>query len=163
MPRRGVSDEEHAFFRAALKDAQPIKHRLRVVPHAPSRKAPAPARIELPVFLDRPAPPIGGHRDAQLRRGRALPEAKLDLHGMTQDGAYRALIRFLTAAQSESKRLVLIITGKGGVLKDALPLWLGQQDLETLVSGIAEAHVRHGGGGAFYVSLRKSKRVRQTR
>ena len=160
MPRRGVSEDEHALFRDALKDARPLKHRARIMPHAPARKPAPQTRIEMPVYVDRPAPPIGGHRDAQLRRGRALPEAKLDLHGMTQDGAYRALVRFLMAAQSEDKRLVLVITGKGGVLRDALPLWLGQRDLEPLVSGVSEAHIRHGGGGAFYVSLKKPRRAR---
>jgi DNA-nicking Smr family endonuclease len=77
---------------------------------------------------------------------------------MTHDGAYRRLLGFLTHAQSEDKRVVLVVTGKGGVLRDALPLWLGQTDLVPLVSGVAEAHIKHGGSGAFYVSLRRPRR-----
>jgi len=98
-------------------------------------------------------------RQRNRRRGRGEPEARLDLHGMTHDGAYRALMRFLMAAQGEDKRLVLVVTGKGGVLRGALPLWLGQTELEPLVSGVSEAHIRHGGSGAFYVSLRRSRRA----
>jgi len=79
---------------------------------------------------------------------------------MTHDGAYRAIIGFLDKAQSEDKRVVLVVTGKGGVLREALPLWLGQADLKPLVSGVAEAHVKHGGSGAFYVSLRRKRQPR---
>jgi len=160
-PRRGISDEERALFRSALKDVEPLARRARVliVPPKTARMAPAP-RIEPPDYLNRPAPLIGGHRDAKLRRGRGEPEARLDLHGMTHDAAYRSLMRFLMAAQSEDKRLVLVVTGKGGVLRGALPLWLGQKEFEPLVSGVSEAHIRHGGSGAFYVSLRRSRRGR---
>ncbi len=52
---------------------------------------------------------------------------------------------------------MLVVTGKGGVLREALPLWLGQADLKPLVSGVAEAHIKHGGSGAFYVSLRRKR------
>jgi DNA-nicking Smr family endonuclease len=44
------------------------------------------------------------------------------------------------------------------VLREALPLWLGQSELLPLVSGIAEAHIKHGGSGAYYVSLRRKHR-----
>src|SRR3979490_1627440 len=129
-PRRGTSDEEHALFRSALKDAKPPAERAPVLIVPPRRQRTASAtRIEPPDYLSRPAPAIGGHRDAKLRRGRGEPETRLDLHGMTHDGAYRALMRFLMAAQSEDKRLVLVVTGKGGVLRGALPLWLGQKEL----------------------------------
>jgi DNA-nicking Smr family endonuclease len=79
---------------------------------------------------------------------------------MTQDRAYRALIGFLIKAQSDNKRVALVITGKGGVLRGMLPLWLGQADLRSLVSGLSEAHARHGGSGAFYVSLRRRRGAR---
>ena len=83
----------------------------------------------------------------------------MDLHSdITDDGAYRALIRFFVQCQGQGMRLVLVITGKGGILRSALPLWLGQSDLRPLVAGLREAHARHGGGGAFYVLLRSPKR-----
>jgi|SRR5262245_16319138 len=158
MKTRATTDAEHELFRTALKDAKPLGKRARVLTDVPKPGLAAPRRrIDPPVYVNRPAPPIGGHRDAQLRRGRGEPEARLDLHGMTHDHAYRALMHFLIAAQSEDKRLVLVITGKGGVLRGALPLWLGQSELEGLVSGISEAHIRHGGSGAFYVSLRRRR------
>src|SRR5258706_3886430 len=133
MSQRGeISDEEHALFRSALKDVEPLARRARVLiaPPKTQRMAPAP-RIEPPDYLNRPAPLIGGHRDAKLRRGRGEPPARLDLHGMTHDAAYRSLMRFLMAAQSEDKRLLLVVTGQGGGLRGALPFWLRPQELAT--------------------------------
>ena len=160
MARRPTSDEEHALFQTALGDAKPLRARARVTSPPRANAAPRLPPSKPPVYLERPAGAIGGHRAADLRRGRTEPEARIDLHGMTHDRAYRALIAFLSRAQSEDKRVVLVVTGKGGVLREALPLWLGQGDLQPLVSGIAEAHIKHGGAGAFYVSLRRTRASR---
>ena len=94
--KRGASDEEQALFRDALKDATPLKARDRVV-HVPRATGflPPPPRIAMPVFADVPAPAIGGHDEAKFRRGHGEPEGRIDLHGMTQEHAYRALVRFL--------------------------------------------------------------------
>ena len=158
MVRRKTSDEEHALFRQSLGDAKPLRARARVTAPPKAAGPPPPPPPKAPAYLERLADPIGGHRAADLRRGRIEPEARIDLHGMTHDGAYRALIHFLTRARGEAKRVVLVVTGKGGVLREALPLWLGQKDFEPLVSGISEAHIKHGGSGAFYVSLRRTRR-----
>ena len=91
-----------------------------------------------------------------MRRIGVLPIIGRDMRAEDK----RALIAFLSRAQSEDKRVVLVVTGKGGVLREALPLWLGQADLQPLVSGIAEAHIKHGGAGAFYVSLRRTRASR---
>jgi DNA-nicking Smr family endonuclease len=157
--KRGASQEEQHLFRDALKDATPLKARARVT-HTPRVPVlgPPPPRIAMPVFADVPAPTIGGHDEAKFRRGRGEPDGRIDLHGMTQEEAYRALIRFLMNAQADGKRLILVITGKGGILRAQFPLWLGQGELKGLIGGISEAHVRHGGSGAFYVTLRKARR-----
>ncbi len=160
MARRPTSDDERALFKTALGDAKPLRVRTRVASPPRAGALPPPPPPKPPVYLERSADPIGGHRAADLRRGRTEPEARIDLHGMTHDGAYRAIIGFLGKAQSEDKRVVLVVTGKGGVLREALPLWLGQADLRPLVSGVAEAHVKHGGSGAFYVSLRRKRQPR---
>jgi DNA-nicking Smr family endonuclease len=165
MRRRGkiVSSEDEALFRTALKDARPLKTRIRIVTQ-PAKAirvlAAAPRFAASPVYNEKPAPAIGGHADAHLRRGRLEPESRIDLHGMTQERAYRALLGFLASAQAQGQKLVLVITGKGGVLRTQLPLWLGQPDIRTLVAGINEAHAKHGGGGAFYVLIKRPKHLR---
>lgn len=104
----------------------------------------------------------------RMTRGKLKPEARIDLHGMTLAEAHPALIRFVLSAHARGLRLVLVVTGKGrdrdeggpipvprGALRHQLPLWLAQPPLAAAVLQLAEAHRRHGGGGAFYVYLRR--------
>ncbi|MGF1650486.1 MAG: Smr/MutS family protein [Hyphomicrobiaceae bacterium] len=108
-----------------------------------------------------------------ISRRHGAIDGRIDLHGMTQAEAHAALRGFLTRAHRQGHRTVLVITGKGltladeqagpwwdathparGVLRRSLPGWLAAPDLAPIVVGYAEAHDRHGGGGAFYVRLR---------
>src|SRR5437764_477917 len=103
---RGTSEDERAYFRTALKDAKPLKKRRDRVAHAlkPVKLVvPLPHYSATPVPNDRPIQAIGGHAEAHLRRGRMEPEARLDLHGLTQDGAYRALLKFFVRAQADEQ------------------------------------------------------------
>lgn len=116
-----------------------------------------------PVQMDRKA-------FAQMKRGKLKPEGKLDLHGMTLDRAHPALTRFILSSQSKGKRLVLVVTGKGknrdddgpipvrfGVLRHQVPQWLSMPPLASVVLQITQANVKHGGGGAYYVYLRRQR------
>jgi DNA-nicking Smr family endonuclease len=97
-------------------------------------------------------------RSAQrLKRGQMTIEARLDLHGLTQDEAHRALDRFIARAVSAKQRNLLVITGKSGVLHGAVPLWLAQGDNRARILALARAHVAHGGAGALYVLLRRQR------
>jgi DNA-nicking Smr family endonuclease len=107
---------------------------------------------------------------ARMTRGKLVPEARIDLHGLTLAEAHPDLIRFILNAQSAGCRLVLVITGKGkqkpdhgpipqriGILRHQVPLWLRQMPLGPAVLQITEAHLKHGGSGAFYVYLRRTR------
>ena len=106
----------------------------------------------------------------KLKRGKLKPQAKLDLHGLTADEAYNALIRFIIMSHKTNKRLLLVITGKGqrsydrgngpvlaGVLKQKVPHWLRTDPINPYVLEFVEAHQKDGGGGALYVYLKKNK------
>ena len=106
----------------------------------------------------------------KLKRGKLRPEGKLDLHGMTLDRAHPALTGFVMNAHASGKRLVLVVTGKGkqrdeggpipvrhGVLRHQVPQWLSMQPMKSVVLQVAQAHVSHGGGGAYYVYLRRQR------
>jgi DNA-nicking Smr family endonuclease len=88
-------------------------------------------------------------------------EARLDLHGKTQDEAHRELAAFIARAQSQGKRLALVITGKGregkGVLRESVPRWLNEPALRGRVLALSSAQPRDGGSGALYVLLRKTR------
>jgi DNA-nicking Smr family endonuclease len=163
---RSVSDEERALFYEVLRHARPLPGRRpppgksASPPAEPLRRSAAagePTLPKRPVYAASEAPAIGGHREAQMRRGRLEPEARIDLHGLTQDEAHRALMRFFGRAHGLDQRVVLVITGKTGVLKAMVPRWLAEIDLASLIAGISPAHIRHGGGGAFYVALRRKR------
>jgi DNA-nicking Smr family endonuclease len=107
---------------------------------------------------------------ARLMRGKLRPEGKIDLHGMTLERAHPVLTSFILSAQSQGKRLVLVVTGKGkqrddggpipvriGVLRHQVPQWLNNPPLSLAILQVTQAHVRHGGGGAYYVYLKKAR------
>ena len=79
---------------------------------------------------------------------------------MSQDRARTALEAFLRRACDDGWRLVLVITGKGlsgdGILKRRTPEWLAEPAIRALVAGVSDAHRRHGGKGALYVTLRRA-------
>ncbi|MEC7299840.1 MAG: Smr/MutS family protein [Pseudomonadota bacterium] len=116
-----------------------------------------------PVHMDRKT-------HTRMKRGKLSPEARIDLHGMTMDRAHPALTGFIMRSASEGRRLVLVITGKGkdrdedgpipvrrGILRHNVPHWLSVPPLSGLVLQITPAHQSHGGGGAYYVYLRRMR------
>jgi DNA-nicking Smr family endonuclease len=149
------------------------------------RTAPAPVpSAEVPVHAARrhasaAPPPLQAldRRTAQkLGRGQVEPEAKLDLHGETLETARMRLLQFLARQRHQGARIVLVITGKGaspfarhtlhgrghfhapereGRLRRELSYWLSEEQFRVHVIGFQPSHPRHGGGGAFYVRLRR--------
>ncbi len=92
-----------------------------------------------------------------LGRGRVRIDARLDLHGMTQDAAHMALQGFLYRSRQNGIRYALVITGKSGVLNRMVPVWLGDPQFRVHVSGVTAAAARHGGHGALYIRLRRNR------
>lgn len=121
-----------------------------------TKAAPKPSpRPDLPDQIDR-------RSQRKIAKGQTPIDSTLDLHGQTQEQAYARLCRHIEAASAAGERCVLVITGKGGekgegVLRRNLPGWLGNQALGGLVTAISPAARSHGGGGAWYVRLKKQK------
>lgn len=128
-----------------------------LLPDLSTRLSAAPLRMDAKAF-------------ARMSRGKLSPEARIDLHGLTLAEAHPRLIGFIMNAQAQGLRLVLVITGKGrrpagdgpipqrhGILKHQVPQWLSQTPLGPAVLQVAEAHLRHGGSGAYYVYLRRPR------
>lgn len=183
--RRGLSEEERRLWDHVRQTAEPLRPQPpEPAPPAPAdaaaeppkkaKKAPAPA---VPPVMPRekpkvPAapPPLGGldrKTLTRLGRGNVAIDARIDLHGMTQETAHHRLLRFLDTARGEGARIVLVITGKGapdlpdmgsggrGILRRAVPEWLRSPAFRLHVSGYESAGRRHGGEGALYVRLRR--------
>ena len=167
MKRRAPNREERALWQAAMRDvtrlaagaaaAPPDPPLPPSVPPVPTTEMPAPAPLR-----PAPVPPparAGFDRGLaeRLKRGERAVEARLDLHGHTQGEAHRALDDFLARAQGADRRCVLVITGKSGVLRGAVPRWLDEAPNRPRVLAFAPAQPRDGGAGALYVLLRRRR------
>jgi DNA-nicking Smr family endonuclease len=97
----------------------------------------------------------------RLSRGTIALDGKIDLHGLTLAEAEAALAGFVKRAQSQHQIWLLVVTGKGargeGKLRRALPEWLDRGALAGRVVEYGPAAPNHGGGGAFYLRLRRRK------
>ncbi len=134
--------------------------------------------------VGRPEAGLDRRTATRLRKGAREPDARIDLHGMSAERAHRACLTFLADAMARGCRVVLVITGKGrsdhgrsgsgsggsggasgggdwsrgkGVLRESLPGWLRASPLGASIVGIYQAHQKHGGGGAFYVYLKRRR------
>jgi DNA-nicking Smr family endonuclease len=176
--KRSLSEEERKLWESVAKQVKPLRASPRLVrPTAPEAATPP----VVPTGLSRPASPvkispppkphapplapIGRRERAQLSRGKKEIDARIDLHGMTQTRAHRALLSFLHRAHHEGFTFVLVITGKGklgaeserGVLRRQVPQWLALPEFRAMVVGFEEAHIGHGGEGALYVRVRRAR------
>jgi DNA-nicking Smr family endonuclease len=174
-----LSEEERALWESVAKQVKPLRKTSRAAkvpvtePQTPapaSRPAAAP-KPQVPVQTagpkkpaTPPLAPLGRRERSKLSRGRMEIDARLDLHGLTQTRAHRALFGFLERAHHDRLTFVLVITGKGrmgagepGVLRRQVPQWLALPEFRSLVVGFEEAHIGHGGEGALYVRIRKSR------
>ncbi len=182
-PPRGSDDEGLGLWRQVTKDLKPLPGRgqQRQPPAGTIEPEPAPRPETKPASKrlaprTRPAPAIEARSTAKpltpgtlhdidkrtadrLKRGKLPVEARLDLHGLTQAEAERALAGFLAKSQAAGLRNVLLITGKGradgGVLRRELPHWLNQPRNRNLVVAVTPAQPKDGGEGAFYLRLRR--------
>ena len=145
LPAFDIGSKAHPVLTQDL--LPPVEHRI----------ATAPVRMDAKAFR-------------RLKRGKLDPEARIDLHGMTLDRAHPVLVSFILSSQAQGLRLVLVITGKGkdrdeggpipvrrGVLRHQVPHWLALPPCAQAVLQVVKAHVGHGGGGAYYVWLRKRR------
>lgn len=177
--RRVLSDEEIALWLDVTRDVarKPGVAALPAPPPSAEQKTVTPGSTA-PGFSPAPlraSPPPLTRLERRLKqnllRGRTQVDGVIDLHGMRQHEAHRALVRFLHDVQARHGRVVLVVTGKGGrmsqflddpmreagVLRRLTPQWLSAPELRATVAGFEEAAQPHGGSGALYVRLRRSR------
>ena len=176
--RRLTDDEIELWLTVASTVARrpgsvlPPPPTVAVAPHVSATAMPAPIlpRPPAPRPTLPPLAPLERKLKQKLSRGRMTADAAIDLHGLRQGEAHAALLRFLDRAQRHGSKVVLVVTGKGGrvredewgfgegttgVLRRQVPLWLGLPEFRALVLGWEEAGRPHGGAGALYVRLRR--------
>lgn len=181
-------DDDLALWRHVTRGTRPLAKR----PAAPKRDSSAPAQTPPPAAKPKPpakakeaapaaVPPpklpdlvkgavagVDKRTAGRLKRGKLPVEGRLDLHGLSQSEAERALSSFLARSQDRGHRCVLVITGKGGerraedfartgVLRRMVPVWLNAPQNRARVLAFDEARAQHGGAGALYVLLKRAR------
>jgi DNA-nicking Smr family endonuclease len=149
-----VETTQDAEIEKPLKTKAPIT-RIAAEPYQPPIQR--PKSIRKPTELN----PIDRPVHKKIAKGRVTIDARIDLHGLTQQIAHRVLYDFLTDAYLCGDRHVLVITGKGTssgcrvILRQVVPDWFQKSEFKEFVSGYRVSAQHHGGDGALYVRLRK--------
>jgi DNA-nicking Smr family endonuclease len=128
-----------------------------------------PKPREPKVTFRRAAPPdvgtgLDGHWDRRFTKGNIEPDATVDLHGHTLQTAYHRLDQALAMAVASGQRIILLITGKAradgsgrGAIRAAVNDWLAASRHARHIAGVRNAHPRHGGEGALYIILKRTR------
>jgi DNA-nicking Smr family endonuclease len=172
-PGPGLGPEDRALWDEVKKSIKPLR-KVRPVkqdaaaltpPPPAKRQKPQAAPVSAPSLREMPKPTplskLDRRAKSRIARGHTEIDARLDLHGMTLERARSRLASFIREAQARGHALVLVITGKGvsgrGALKHEVPHWLALAEFRSLVIGFEEAAINHGGSGALYVRIRRSR------
>ena len=96
----------------------------------------------------------------------------IDLHGYSLDEANKIIEIFITKAFSENINKLIVVTGKGlhsqnekdpyvsknlSILKYSIPEFISNNaNLMSMINEMSDAKIEDGGGGAFYIFLKKN-------
>ena len=116
------------------------------------------------------------NKDFKRQKNKNLKIRSIDLHGYTLDEANKTIENFINKAFSENINKLIIVTGKGlhsenekdpyvskdlGILKYSVPEFINNNaSLMKMINEITDAKIEDGGGGAFYIFLKKNKSIK---
>jgi DNA-nicking Smr family endonuclease len=173
---RRLSPEEAALWARVVASVEPLEGKssepLSCAPAKagaqtgfeprPSGLRPAPERTK--AASRAPANTLDGSWDRRLSRGLVQPDLAVDLHGHNLETAYRTLDAGLSQAIARQARVLLLVTGKPrepgsgrGSIRAAVGDWLQASAHADHIAAVRGAHPRHGGAGALYIVLRRSR------
>ena len=116
------------------------------------------------------------NKDFKYQKNKNLKVRSIDLHGYTLDEANKTIENFINKAFFENINKLIIVTGKGlhsenekdpyvskdfGILKYSVPEFItNNASLMKMINEITDAKIEDGGGGAFYIFLKKNKFIK---
>ena len=116
------------------------------------------------------------NKDFENQKKKNLKVRSIDLHGYTLNEANKTIEKFINKAFSENINKLIVVTGKGlhsenekdpyvskdlGILKYSVPEFItNDKDLMSKINEISDAKIKDGGGGAFYIFLKKNKSIK---
>ena len=116
------------------------------------------------------------NKDLKYQKNKNLKVRSIDLHGYTLDEANKTIKDFINKAFFENVNKLVVVTGKGlhsendkdpyvskdlGILKYSVPEFItNNASLMKMINEIKDAKIEDGGGGAFYIFLKKNKSIK---
>ena len=113
------------------------------------------------------------NKDIKFKDKKTSEIRSIDLHGYTLDEANKTIENFIKKSFSDNIKKLIVITGKGlhsendkdpyvsrdlGILKYSVPEFISNNvSLMSMINEIKDAELDDGGGGAFYIFLKKNK------
>ena len=116
------------------------------------------------------------NKDNKFQKKISLKTKSIDLHGYTLEEANRSIEKFITKSYKEGINKIIVVTGKGlhsqnekdpyvsknlSILKYSVPEFISNnQSLMKIILEMQDAKIEDGGGGAFYIFLKKNKSIK---
>ena len=116
------------------------------------------------------------NKDLRNQSKLSFKTKSIDLHGYTIEQANKTIEQFIRQAFIAKVNKLIVITGKGlhsqnekdpyvskdlSILKYSVPEFIkNNQSLMNLINEIKGANIEDGGGGAFYIFMKKNKSIK---
>ena len=115
------------------------------------------------------------NKDSKLKQHSSIKTKSIDLHGYTLDEANKVISDFIKNCYDEKVNKIIVVTGKGlhsdneknpyvsknfSILKYSIPEYISNnKSLMNIINEIKNAKIEDGGGGAFYILLKKNLKI----
>ncbi len=115
------------------------------------------------------------NKDFKKETNKTYLTRSIDLHGYTLELANKAVENFIIKSFLDNVNRLIIVTGKGihsnneknpyvskdlSILKYSVPEFISNnQKLMKMIYDIQDAKIEDGGSGAFYIYLKKNKKI----
>ena len=116
------------------------------------------------------------NKDNKFQKNTSVKTKSIDLHGYTLEEANRSIENFIIKSYEDGINKLIVVTGKGlhsqnekdpyvsknlSILKYSVPEFISNnQSLMKIIYEMQDAKIEDGGGGAFYIFLKKNKSIK---
>jgi DNA-nicking Smr family endonuclease len=116
------------------------------------------------------------NKDIKIDKKKTFKIRSIDLHGYSLEEANKSIEDFIIKSYQEKINKLIVVTGKGihsqnekdpyvskdlSILKYSVPEFISNnKNLMKIIYEMKDAKIEDGGGGAFYIFLKKNKAIK---
>ena len=116
------------------------------------------------------------NKDIKIDKNITFKTRSIDLHGYSLEEANKSIENFIITSYQEKINKLIVVTGKGihsqnekdpylskdlSILKYSVPEFISNnKNLMKIIYEMKDANIEDGGGGAFYIFLKKNKPIK---